>query len=70
MGLFFYQNLSQDLVKLVIEIGDFFIINKFKEGKVRFHIYFCLKSSKILSFQHPLGEDRERGKSEWNVENH
>lgn len=39
MGLLFYEKLSQDLVKLVIKIGDsfsfffFFSINKFKGGK-------------------------------------
>lgn len=60
IGLLFYQKLSQVLVKAVIEIGDFFLKYKQVQGrKACSPSYFCLKSSKKLSLQHPRGEDRE-----------
>ena len=34
MGLLFYQKLSQDIVKLVTEISDFFSINMLKGGRL------------------------------------
>lgn len=61
IGLVFYQKLSQDLVKVVIEIGDFFSINNSREEGLFFFLFLFKEQQETFFAASLRGSQRGNG---------